>query len=54
MDLALAPYSMGRFWFRLNLTIRVPLAMGFRYNGNDIAVSGDNAISGDAKYKYAI
>ena len=30
------------------------LAMGFRYNGNDIAVSGDNAIGGDAKHKYAI
>ena len=47
LALALAPFAMGRFGFRLTLamgtTFRVPLAMGFRFNGNEIAMSGDNA-----------
>ena len=41
-NLLLATSNMGRFGFRLTLamgtTFRVPLAMGFRFKGNKIAI----------------
>ena len=36
-------YDVGRLTLTMGTPLRVPLAMGFRFNGNEIAISGDNA-----------